>query len=481
VSPGDVGRTALEFVNTLAFAYFLAIVAAYGAVTLLSWFEVRRYGRRLVHARLRRSLRSQLTPPITLCVPCYNEREVILGSVRSLLSLSYPDHEVVLCNDGSTDDTLRTLIDGFALHRVDQIADERIPTAPVRGVWRSRLHSNLTVVDKENGGRSDALNAAINFSRAPLICCVDADSLLEPGALLSAVRPFVERPERTVATGGIIRVANGCETARGHVVSVALPRTRLPMLQTVEYLRAFTAARTGWSAINGLLIISGAFGLFRKDLVVDAGGFATDSIGEDFELCVRLHRRMRERRRPYHIAFVPDPVCWTEAPERLGELGGQRDRWHRGLTDTLLRHRRMILNPRYGVVGLLALPFFLAFELLGAFIELAGLVTIGISLALGIVNTETAVLFYALAILAGVFLSLSALLLEDLAFRTFARWRDFLRLVAYSVAENFGYRQLMVGYRVRGFVKYLRGDHTWGEIARTGYAEEDLPIGVGMR
>ena len=481
MSIGNVGRAALEFMNTLAFAYFVAIVAAYGAVTLLSWYEARRYARRMVHARLRRSLRSRLAPPIAVCVPCYNEQAVILGSVRSLLSLSYPDHEVVLCNDGSTDDTLQTLIDGFALYRVDQMAEERLPTARVRSVWRSRLHSNLTVVDKENGGRSDALNAAINFSRAPLICCVDADSLLEPTALLSAVRPFIERPERTVAAGGIIRVSNGCETARGHVVSVKLPRTTLPMLQTVEYLRAFTAARTGWSAINGLLIISGAFGVFRKDLVVDVGGFATDSIGEDFELCVRLHHRMRQLKRPYHVAFVPDPVCWTEAPERLGELGGQRDRWHRGLTDTLLRHRRMILNPRYGVVGLVAMPFFVAFELLGAFIELAGFFTITLSLVLGIVNAETAVLFYALAILAGVFLSLSALLLEDVAFRTFTRWRDFVRLVLYSVAENFGYRQLMVGYRVRGFVKYLRGDHAWGEIARTGYAEEDLPIGVGMR
>jgi cellulose synthase/poly-beta-1,6-N-acetylglucosamine synthase-like glycosyltransferase len=481
MTPGEAGRSTLELVNTLAFAYFLAIVVAYGAITLLSWFEARRYARRMVHARLRRSLRSRLAPPIAVCVPCYNERGVILGSVRSLLSLSYPEHEVVLCNDGSTDDTLDTLIAGLSLYRVDQLAEERIPTARVRSVWRSRIHSNLTVVDKENGGRSDALNAAINFSRAPLICCVDADSLLEPGALLSAVRPFIERPERTVATGGIIRVANGCETARGHVVSVGLPRARLPMLQTVEYLRAFTAARTGWSAVNGLLIISGAFGLFRKDLVVDVGGFATDSIGEDFELCVRLHRRMRDLRRPYHIAFVPDPVCWTEAPERLGELGGQRDRWHRGLTDTLLRHRGMIFNPRYGVVGLLALPFFVAFELLGAFIELAGLITIGVSLALGIVNEETALLFYALAVLAGVFLSLSALLLEDVAFRTFTRWRDFLRLVVYSVTENFGYRQLMVGYRVRGFVKYLRGDHAWGEIERSGYAEGDLPIGVGMR
>jgi cellulose synthase/poly-beta-1,6-N-acetylglucosamine synthase-like glycosyltransferase len=481
VSLADLGKDALLAFNAIAFTFFLLIVAAYGSVTFLSWVEARRYSRRVVHARLRRSLRSRLAPPISVCVPCFNEQEVIVGSIRALLALRYSDHEVVLTNDGSTDDSLRTMVDAFDMYRVDLPAESVLPTAPVRSVWRSRIHSNLTVIDKENGGRSDALNASINYSRSPLICCVDADSLLEPDALLSAVRPFVERPERTIATGGIIRVANGCETARGHVVSVALPRKPVPMLQTVEYLRAFTAARTGWSGLNALLIISGAFGIFRKDLVVGVGGFATDSIGEDFELCMRLHRRMRELKRPYHIAFVPDPVCWTEAPERLGELGGQRDRWHRGLADTLLRHRRMIFNPRYGTVGLLAAPFFLLFEFLGAFIELAGLVSITISLALGIVNEETAILFYALAVLSGVFLSLSALLLEDVSFRTFARWRDFSRLVAYSMLENFGYRQLILCYRVRGFVKYLRGDHSWGEIARSGYAEGDLPAGVGMR
>jgi cellulose synthase/poly-beta-1,6-N-acetylglucosamine synthase-like glycosyltransferase len=348
-------------------------------------------------------------------------------------------------------------------------------------VWRSRTHSNLVVVDKENGGRADALNASINFSRYPLVCCVDADSLLEPEALVTVVRPFIERPDRTIAAGGIIRVANGCEVTRGHVTKVGLPRQWLPMFQTVEYLRAFTAARTGWSMINSLLIISGAFGIFRKDAVIDVGGFASDSIGEDFELCMRLHARMRELKRPYHMAFVPDPVCWTEAPARLGQLGGQRDRWHRGLTDTLVRHRRMIFNPRYGAVGMLGLPFFVFFEFFGAFIEALGYIAIPLGFALGYINPGAAGLFFLLAVGSGICLSLSALLLEDVAFRKFGRWRDFGRLVIFCLIENFGYRQLMTYYRVRGFFSYLRGDEGWGHIDRAGFSPDALQPDIGMR
>jgi cellulose synthase/poly-beta-1,6-N-acetylglucosamine synthase-like glycosyltransferase len=299
---------------------------------------------------------------------------------------------------------------------------------------------------------------------------VDADSLLEPDGLVAAVRPFVEQPA-TVAAGGIIRVANGCRVEKGHVMQVALPRQPLAMFETVEYFRAFLAARTGWSAVNGLLIISGAFGVFRRAAVVEVGGFAADSIGEDFELCVRLHRRARDERRPYRLEFVPDPVCWTEVPTRLRELGGQRNRWHRGLVDTLWRHRRMIGNPRYGAVGMLSLPFFVAFEFLGAFIEMLGYVTVVVSLALGIVNVTFAIVFFAIAVLSGVFLSLAAVLLEDLAFHRFERPGELLQLVAYSIAENFGYRQLMTGYRVRGFFAYLRGNKAWGEIRRVGFAD----------
>jgi cellulose synthase/poly-beta-1,6-N-acetylglucosamine synthase-like glycosyltransferase len=470
-----LGADVLTVFNRAVLAYFALISLSYLLVTAASALQVRGYFRRRSGAALRRTLRSRMSPPVTICVPAYNEAETIVDSIRAMLTLDYPSYEVALTNDGSTDATLERLIAAFRLRRVDQPVRPGIPTAPVRGVYRSPDHPGLVVIDKENGGRSDALNASINAASSPLICCVDADSILERDGLLAAVRPFVERPDLTIGAGGIIRVANGCRIERGHVTEVGLPRRPLAMLQTVEYLRAFLAARTGWSAVNGLLIISGAFGVFRRTRVIDVGGFATDSIGEDFELCMRLHRRARDERRPYRLEFIPDPVCWTEVPERLRDLGGQRHRWHRGLVDTLWRHRRMIGNPRYGAVGLLSLPFFLLFELMGAFVETLGYVSIAVSLALGVVNVAFALVFMAVAVLSGILLSLAAVLLEDVAFRRYGRLRELLRLVVYSVGENFGYRQVITGYRVRGFLAYLRGDKAWGEIRRVGFAA--LPPG----
>jgi cellulose synthase/poly-beta-1,6-N-acetylglucosamine synthase-like glycosyltransferase len=477
----------LRAFSRMALGYFGLLTVCYLAITLASAVQVRDYFRRRSQAALRRALRSRLTPPVTICVSAFNEAATIVDSIRAMLTLQYPRYEVAVTNDGSADATLERLVAGFELRRVDQPLRPGIVTAPIRGVYRSPRHPNLVVIDKVNGGRADGLNAAINAATSPLICCVDADSILESDGLLAAVRPFMVRPE-TVGAGGIIRVANGCRIERGHVTRVGLPRNPLAMMQTVEYLRAFLAARTGWSAINGLLIISGAFGVFRRAAVVEVGGFAADSIGEDFELCVRLHRKAREERRRYRLEFVPDPVCWTEVPERLRDLGGQRSRWHRGLIDTLWRHRRMIGNPRYGAVGMLSLPFFVAFEFFGALVETLGYVVVLVSLALGAINAAFALVFFAVAVLSGVLLSLAAVLLEDLAFHRFARPSELMRLLAFSVAENFGYRQLMTGYRVRGFFAYLRGDKAWGEIRRVGFAaapalpqgNETQPVSPGI-
>jgi cellulose synthase/poly-beta-1,6-N-acetylglucosamine synthase-like glycosyltransferase len=468
---------ALRAFNTGVLVYFTLITLSYMLVTVFSAAHVRAYFRRRSATSLRRMLRSRTALPVTICVPAHNEKDTIAGSIRAMLTLEYSRYEIILANDGSTDGTLAELIDSFELRRVDKPLRSELATAPVLGVYRSRAHQNLIVIDKVNGGRADALNACINAATTPLICCVDADSIIEHDGLLAAVATFVDRPETTIAAGGIIRVANGCVIDRGHVAEVRLPRHPLAMLQTVEYMRAFVAARTGWSALNGLLIISGAFGVFRRRDVADAGGFANDSIGEDFELCLRLHRRALEEARPYRLEFVPDPVCWTEVPQRLGDLGGQRDRWHRGLIDTLWRHRAMIGNPRYGTVGMVALPFFVVFEFLGAFIEALGYVAIVVSLALGIVNVQFALTFLAVALLAGLLLSISAVLLEDLAFRRFGRLPDLLVLVAFGVLENLGYRQLVTAYRLRGFFSYLRGNKAWGDIKRVGFGPSGPPGG----
>jgi len=319
-------------------------------------------------------------------------------------------------------------------------------------------------------GKADALNAGINVSRYPLFCAIDADSVLESDALLKVSRPFMDDPS-VVAVGGIIRIANDCVVERGRVTEVRLPRKRLPLFQIIEYLRAFLAARMGWSELNGLLIISGAFGLFRKDVVVACGGYNRNTVGEDMELVTRMHHYLLERGLPYRMVFVPDPVCWTEVPDTLRILGRQRNRWQRGLLDTVIIHRRMFLNPRYKQVGLLAMPFFAQFELFGPLVEFSGYIIIPLSALFGLLNLDTFFLFLVVAFVYGVFFSVGAVLLEEISFRRYPRPADLVRLLLHALFENFGYRQLTVWWRVKALWDYLRGEKGWGTMQRTGFAQ----------
>jgi len=469
MSLGDVVVTAVVWFNYLVLGYFVLINAHYFILLLVGFKATRRALFEMRWHDVRRVMQSHLTLPISVITPAYNEEASVAEAVRSLLMLRYPEFEVVVVNDGSTDDTLKVLIERFALREVPRTFEAVVPCRAIRAVYESDRHSNLVVIDKDNGGsKADAVNAGINLALYPLFCAIDADSILEDDALLRAVRPFLDEPG-VVAVGGIIRIVNGCEVRGGRMANVRLTHALLPLFQIVEYLRAFLFGRMAWATINGLLIVSGGFGLFDKKAVVMAGGYASDSIGEDFELIVRMHHRLREARVPYRIRFVPDPVCWTEVPESLRVLQRQRNRWQRGLIDTLWRHRKMIGRPRYGVVGLLALPAFVVFELLGPVIEVSGYLVIPLSAWLGIVNAAFMALFFALAVLCGVLLSVSGVLLEDMAFHRYPRLRDLVLLCVVGVIESFGYRQLNAWWRIRASWDYSRGRTGWGEMERRGF------------
>ncbi|HWG60108.1 MAG TPA: glycosyltransferase [Streptosporangiaceae bacterium] len=452
--------------------FFVAFVAVNSMLLCLATVQLRRYQARSHSSALRRTLRSPLAPPIAVLVPAYNEASGIADSVRSLLALDYPRLEVVVVNDGSTDETLQHLIDVFDLRPVQRPTPPFVTHKPVRGVYAARSQLRLLVIDKDNGGKADSLNAGINFATCPLVCSVDADSILEQDALAKTAMPFVEDPERTVATGGMVRIANGCRIDRGRVTEAHLPRSALAMFQVVEYMRAFFGTRTGWTALNGLLIVSGAFGMFRRDAVIGVGGYRTDTVGEDMELVVRLHRTFRDARRPYRIVHVADPVCWTEAPESTRILRRQRRRWQRGSMETLLFHWRMLLNPRYGVVGLLALPALLLFEIVGPILELSGYVIITAGLVLGLISPPAFLLFLALAILYGLVITMGAAVLEDATANPHPAWSSLWRIVLYAVGESFGYRQLGHLWRVEGLWQLVRKSE-WGAMERKGLSRPD--------
>ena len=412
---------------------------------------------------------ADLAPPIAIIAPAYNEALTIEESVKALLALEYPDFEVIVVNDGSRDATMDVLAERFQVRTIERFHDLAVEHQPIRGIYANPDLPRLLVVDKENGGKADAMNAGINVARAPLVCVIDADTLLEPDALLRVVRPFVEEPVKTVAAGGTIRIANGCKVDAGRVVETRLPRSFLALVQIVEYLRAFLLARLGLSQMQALMIISGAFGLFRRDVTVEVGGFSQNTVGEDMELVVKLHRHMRRRKQPYRISYVPEPVSWTEAPESLKILGNQRSRWQRGSLETFFKHRDMFLNPRYGRVGWLGFGQVFVVDVIGPLIEVAGYFLIPIMWLLGLISFHYVAAFLAVVFSFGVFVSVASLVLEEVQLRRLPRARDLVYLTAVAVLENLGYRQLNNLWRIRGWWQFLRKRQGWGDMVRKGF------------
>ncbi|MBP2028960.1 cellulose synthase/poly-beta-1,6-N-acetylglucosamine synthase-like glycosyltransferase [Acetoanaerobium pronyense] len=411
---------------------------------------------------------SSYTPPLSIIVPCYNEAETITDNIKALLSLEYSEFELVIVNDGSKDDTLEIIKKEFGFKKIDMPYKHQIKTKEVKNIYLSTTIDNIILLDKENGGKADALNAGINMANYPLITAIDADSIIERNSLVKVVRPFVEDPS-VIISGGVVRPVNDVVIDKGFIEKIKLGEKALVRFQIVEYLRAFLFGRIGWGTINCLMIISGAFGVFNKKIVIDAGGYSEDTIGEDMELVVKIHRKMKENKKKYRIVFVPDPVCWTQVPEDLKTLKNQRKRWHKGLMDAMLNHTKMLLNPRYGLVGIIAMPYYFFIEMLGPVIEIVGYISFILSFWFGIISFEFALAFFGFAVVYGVFLSSGAILLDEYNFKKYDGVKDYLVLMIYSVLENFGYRQMTTWWRFVSFWQYRRNKNKWGEMKRKSF------------
>jgi cellulose synthase/poly-beta-1,6-N-acetylglucosamine synthase-like glycosyltransferase len=467
-STTDLLRDAIWWADHAALAYFLILNTCYAVLLLLSIPELWHHWRLAADEHLQRLLASDALPPLSLLVPAYNEEVSISASLLSFLTLEYPHLEVVVVNDGSKDKTIDVLVKEFDLYEVPPAFPVILKTKPVRAYYRSRRHARLLVIDKENGGKADSLNCAMNAARHPFVVAVDADTLIEPDALMRLARPFL-LGANVAAVGGTIRVANSCTVEFGRVTDARVDARWLPGCQVVEYLRAFLFGRLGWNRLGGNLIISGAFGLFRKEYLLAINGYRTGNVTEDMDLVVRLHRHLRERGIKATLPFIPDPVAWTEVPTSVKVLSRQRERWHRGLIGTLWEHKVMLFNPRYGTIGMIAMPFYLFGELLAPIIELAGWIGLIVGLALGAVNPDFALLFFVVAIGYGALLSIWAIVLEEMSFKRYRRRRDFWRLLMFAALEGLGFRQMTVLFRLQAFWKWSRGVESWGRMTREGF------------
>lgn len=436
--------------------YVVFITFFYVISNFISFSSVIRYMKNRERAFLL-PVYSEFMPEISILAPAYNEEAVIVPLVQSLLQLEYGKYEIIVINDGSLDHTLQLLKDVFSL--------ELVPDMP--RVYRSKLYSNLRVLDKENGGKASALNAGIAIAKADLFCSVDADSILQRDSLLAVVQPFLD-DRTTIASGGVVRIANGCKIKDGFLVKTGMPKSFLAKLQVMEYIRSFHFGRVAWSQWNALLVISGALGLFSKEAVLRVGGYKAGILGEDMELVVRLHRYFLNANIPYRITFVPDPICWTQVPEDLKTFKNQRIRWQRGLGESLFANRKILFGRSSKTVGFFAFPFFVIFELFGAICEPLALVATVFGFGMGIVKWQSFLAFWGVSIFSGLTISMTALILEELSFPLYGnRLKDQLILFWVAIAENFGYRQLATHWRLWGLTLWVFGKKgSWGTMKR---------------
>ena len=445
-------------------AYFLIMNLLFLFLIIRAYLAIRKYHEEIRVDRIEDSFESIHLKPVTLICPLHNEGAGAVLTVQNLLGLRYPEFQVVVVNDGSNDDTLAQLIQTFHLYPSNRVIRVLLPTQRVIQVYESAFLPRLVVVDKENGGKADALNCGLNLASFPLVCCVDGDSLLEQDALLCVTRPFLDLPN-VVATSGIVRPVNGCNVTPMGIRGIELPTSWLARMQVVEYLRSFLYGRMGQSELGSIFIVSGAFGVFRRELLLEIGGFYK-TIGEDFELVLRLHHHLLAKGEPYQVVMVPDPVCWTEVPEDLGTLSRQRNRWQRGLLDSLWLHRELWFNSDFGLIGLFSLPHFLIFEAAAPVLEVLGYLYFLYALVEGKTHLPFALAFFCVALLMGVFNSQVAVILEQITNHPYQRMGDWCLLLFCSVLENFGYRQRTLWWRLLGIFDWLRKKQHWGHMVR---------------
>jgi cellulose synthase/poly-beta-1,6-N-acetylglucosamine synthase-like glycosyltransferase len=450
----------------VGFNYFVGFF--YGFVNILytglisiAFFVVLSHIRKVKYSPHREHQFSSEVPPVSVLIPAYNEGSNLFRTIQSILNLNYPYHEAIVINDGSTDDTLDLLIRKYKLKRIDLVYRNLLQTMPIRGFYYSKDIPNLLVIDKERGGKSDALNCGTNASHSPYICSVDADALMEPDALLRLMSTVMESTVPVVACGGVIRVINGVIIEDDKIKEIGLPKKWLVIFQIVEYLRSFLFGRVGLDSVNGTMILSGAFSMFQKQAVLDVGGFDVKNVCEDMEIIVRIHKQKRLDKKPYAVRFITDPICWAEAPETMKQLGKQRRRWHLGLIQTMMKHKSMIFNPRYGRVGILAMPFFFFAEMLSPVIEVLGYVAMTGAFIFNIINFKFFLLFLFLAVFYGVFLSVASVFLEEMTYRRYPSWEHLFILLLFGVVENFGYRQINTFWRFTAFFQYFFGKQEW--------------------
>jgi cellulose synthase/poly-beta-1,6-N-acetylglucosamine synthase-like glycosyltransferase len=465
-----------EFYEGTVFVYGTTLLLIYALLAILSLTAVRRFNKLDGHIDYTLLLNSQHTPGISVIAPAFNEALTIIENVHSLLNLNYPNYEVIIVNDGSTDDSLEKMIAEFDLAEVDFAYNERLKTKPVKRIFRSTntAYSKLLVVDKINGkAKADASNAGINVSSFDYFLCTDVDSILDRNTIMKLIKPVMdESQKRVIAIGATLRMANSCIIEQGYMQRVVVPKQLLPRFQEIEYIRSFVMGKMGWSVINCVPNVSGGLGLFDKEIAINAGGYDPLSFGEDMELVIRMMTYCVNYQIDYAIRYIPITLCWTEGPATLKVYGRQRSRWARGLAQLMFAHRKLIFNPRYGRLGLIVMPYNFIFELMAPIVEALGIIYYIVIIILNAINWEYAWVLLVFVYTYAVMISTLSILWDQLTYHTYKTWREILTLCVTAFFEMVAYHPLIVFYSIKGYFNFIANrKHSWGNMQRQGFGQ----------
>ncbi|MEG1577256.1 MAG: glycosyltransferase family 2 protein [Oscillospiraceae bacterium] len=441
----------------IGYSTFLFLSVAFGATEL--------YQRRK-NERLKSILHHEIYIPITIIVPAHNEETTIVDTVRTLLEQDYPLFEIIMVDDGSTDRTAEFLIEQFQMALTPRPVRRVIPCKEESAIYEAKRNNvDITLVQKENGGKADTLNLGINISKYPYFICIDADSMLQKNSLFEISKPMME-DDSVVACGGQIAISNGVKLADGMVKDYRMPKKMIEAMQVLEYERSFLASRVFMNHFNGNLIISGAFGMFKKSTVVLAGGYDSSTMGEDMELVVKLHAFCRANNLPYSLQYVPDAICWSQVPGSLPDLMRQRRRWHIGLFESLTKYKNVVGKKEYGLMGTVSFLYFWIYELLSPYIEIFGLLTIGLSFAINLINVPFMLLFFGIYAGFACILTLTSFFTRLYMQNMRITLGDTLKVILLCGFELVGLRFILMFVRANALLGYKKNKNVWGKMSR---------------
>ena len=467
----------LDFFSYGILVYGIILATLYFILSVISAIETSHYIKKNSFVNYNKILASPFVPTISIIAPAYNESPTIIENVRSFLSIQYVNYEVLLINDGSTDDSLEKLIEVYALTKANYTFDQILPSKKIKAVYKSTkpAFKKLLVIDKENGGKADALNLGLNISKNDLVACIDVDCILESDALLKMVKPFLEseKEEKVIAAGGVIRVANSCVVKEGKLQDIKMPEKFLARCQVLEYMRSFLLGRMAWSKLNGLLLVSGALGLFDRKIVIAAGGY-NKIMGEDIELITRIIKYMKEKGEKYKVVYIPDPLCWTEVPENYKILGKQRNRWTRGMIETLAIHKDLLFNSSYGILGLISYPYWLFYEWLAPIVEFVGIIFFVFLIVFDLINWESFLLLVTAVYVFAVMFSAFSILTEELTYHQYPKNGVLFKLIIIVLLEPLLFHPYVMFSSIKGNLNFLfnRNKNNWGEMTRIGFKSD---------